>query len=201
MYVLTTGQAIRRLVPSRRRRGFTLIELMVAVSIVAILATLAAPSFRDIVRRNRTAAISNEFTASVARSRSEAVSRNTCVTMCRSTLTPSADTSAPRCDAGPNWTAGWIAFVNPTCGAALDEPAVADLLLVSGPFSTDFTLTTDATNTDRLLVAGSGHLRVGDVGRFRLQYQTTGTTLSSNRSICVSRLGRTLLRDYGSTCG
>ena len=37
----------------RRRRGFTLIEIMIAVVIVAILAAIALPSFRDSVRKSR----------------------------------------------------------------------------------------------------------------------------------------------------
>ena len=38
---------------TRRRRGFTLIEIMIAVVIVAILAAIALPSFRDSVRKSR----------------------------------------------------------------------------------------------------------------------------------------------------
>lgn len=42
----------------RRTQGFTLIELMVVVGVVAILAALAAPSYRDyVLRTNRTEAI------------------------------------------------------------------------------------------------------------------------------------------------
>ena len=37
----------------RRARGFTLIEIMVTVAIVAILATIAYPSYTDYIRRGR----------------------------------------------------------------------------------------------------------------------------------------------------
>jgi type IV pilus assembly protein PilE len=37
--------------PTRRDRGFTLIELMIAVVIVGILTAVAVPSYRDYVRR------------------------------------------------------------------------------------------------------------------------------------------------------
>ena len=44
-----------RLPPRQRRRGFTLIEIMIAVAIVAILAAIALPSFMDSIRKSRRA--------------------------------------------------------------------------------------------------------------------------------------------------
>lgn len=42
-----------RLTPNRSQRGFTLIELMIAVAIVAILVAVALPSYRDYVVRGQ----------------------------------------------------------------------------------------------------------------------------------------------------
>ena len=58
-----------------RRRGFTLIELMVVVALVAIIVTLAAPSFRDLIVMRRLRGASAELVTDVQFARSEAVSR------------------------------------------------------------------------------------------------------------------------------
>ena len=150
---------------------------------------------RDFLIRNRTAAISNEFVATVLRARSEAVSRNTCVTVCRSTL---AD-SPPKCSStGTNWQTGWIAFANATCTATVSEPAADDIFVRAGPFDPAYTLSSSGTNADKLMFSPSGNARAGDAGRFDLQYLSE--TRSSNRGICLSALGRTRLIEMGGTC-
>src|SRR5690554_5491537 len=44
------------------KKGFTLIELMITVAIVAILVALALPSFRDVIRKSRRADAMNAIT-------------------------------------------------------------------------------------------------------------------------------------------
>lgn len=64
---------------ARRRGGFTLIELMVTVAMVAIFATLAAPAFREMIAAQRLRAAASAFTESLRIARSESVKRNTSV--------------------------------------------------------------------------------------------------------------------------
>lgn len=183
--------------PARRPRGLTLIELMVAIAIVAILATLAAPSFRDFLIRNRSAALANELTGTILRARNEAVNRNTCVVVCRTTNPASV---APSCTAGSaDWRPGWMVFVDPTCEGTANEPATADLLVMStGPFDAGFSLVKNGTNTERLMFSASGNARVGDAGRFDLRWQST--TRPSNRGVCLNALGRTRVVAFEGAC-
>jgi type IV fimbrial biogenesis protein FimT len=65
--------------------GFTLIELMVVVALVAILAALAAPSWTQLQMRNTIRTAVNDFTSSLYLARAEAVRLNVPVTVCPST--------------------------------------------------------------------------------------------------------------------
>lgn len=60
-----------------RLRGFTLIELMIVVAVVAVIVTLAAPSFRDMILMQRLKGINAQLVTDMAFARSEATSRNT----------------------------------------------------------------------------------------------------------------------------
>ena len=81
--------------------GFTLIELMVTLTVLGILTLLAAPSFNEAILGNKLAGFSNTFVASAQLARSEAIKRNNAVTLCRS-----AD--GLTCAASGTWQQGWI---------------------------------------------------------------------------------------------
>jgi len=57
-------------------RGFTIIELMVTLVIVAVMVTLAAPSFTRMIRQNRMSTQVNEFIAAANLAKSEAIRRS-----------------------------------------------------------------------------------------------------------------------------
>ncbi len=56
-------------------RGFTLIELMISIAIVAILLAVAVPSFTEVILQNRMTSYVNEMLASVNYARTEAIKR------------------------------------------------------------------------------------------------------------------------------
>lgn len=84
------------------KNGFTLIELMVTIAILAIIATIAVPSFQSIIERNRTVTQANNFLSAVQLARSEAVKR-------RDTVTLTADSG--------NFENGWCVHTGIACNA------------------------------------------------------------------------------------
>jgi type IV fimbrial biogenesis protein FimT len=61
------------------QKGFTLIELMISLGILAILATMAVPSFQGVIEKNRVTSQANALLSAVQTARSEAVRRGVAV--------------------------------------------------------------------------------------------------------------------------
>ncbi|MGB1950269.1 MAG: GspH/FimT family pseudopilin [Marinobacter sp.] len=83
--------------------GFTLIELMITIVILAIIVTIGIPSFRNIIVSNSVAFDRDEFFSLVTFARSEAIKRGTGVTICKSA-------NGTTCTDSLSWNQGWLAF-------------------------------------------------------------------------------------------
>lgn len=79
--------------------GFTLLELMITISVAGILMAMAIPSFSDMIRNNRLTSYTNEFVTSLNIARSEAVKRGQHVVV-------------RKIVAGAGWENGWQVFVD-----------------------------------------------------------------------------------------
>lgn len=81
------------------KRGFTLIELMVTVAVLAIMAAIAIPNFQTFLMNSRMASQANDVITAFNLARSEAVKRAANVTVCASSNGTSCTGS---------WQQGWI---------------------------------------------------------------------------------------------
>jgi type IV fimbrial biogenesis protein FimT len=89
--------------PARRRiPGFTLIEMMIVLVIVAVLLMIALPSFNVLSLRTKLKSHANDMVASVYLARSEAIKRNATMTMCI------ANSDGDDCAGAGDWDQGWI---------------------------------------------------------------------------------------------
>lgn len=88
-----------------KNSGFTLIELMVTLSIAAILMGIAVPSFQTTIKSNRIVTQTNQLVTALNLARSEAIKRGVQVTVCKS-----ADRAT--CTTNGNWDQSWLVFVD-----------------------------------------------------------------------------------------
>ena len=79
MYFHLFRRPVRSLPPSlashRHARGFTLMEVMVVVSILGVLAALAAPSFTSLIDKWRISQATDSMKSTIYYARSEAIKR------------------------------------------------------------------------------------------------------------------------------
>ncbi len=86
-----------------RAGGFTLVELMVTIAIVAILAAIAFPNFESTMRSNRVTTSTNELIASINLARSEALRSPGGAVIC-------ASSNGSSCTG--TWSQGWIVWMD-----------------------------------------------------------------------------------------
>lgn len=89
----------------RRLRGFTLLELMIVISVLAILAVVAVPNFNAILLNWRVTSSVNDLMTSMRLARSESEKSGRAVVVCPGTLTTCTPSTT-------GWSSGWIVFVN-----------------------------------------------------------------------------------------
>lgn len=111
----------------QKQGGFTLVELLFTVVILAVLLSIGVPNLRDFLRNSRMTAYANDMLADVNLARTEAIKRRVVVGVCAST-DPLA--TSPAC-AATNVTSfrGWLVFVddaNPNAASGNDGNGVID---------------------------------------------------------------------------
>lgn len=89
---------------ARQHNGFTLIELMIVIAILAVVMSIGYPGFRTLIQNNRMASQTNGMLGVLQLARSEAVTRRQQVTVC-----PSSDQNT--CNSA-DWNDGGLARRN-----------------------------------------------------------------------------------------
>jgi type IV fimbrial biogenesis protein FimT len=92
------------------QEGVTLIELLVTLSVVAIIVAVGVPALRDFFATNQMSAAANDLVTSMHLARSEAIKREVSTRMCPS---DNWDAPDPTCTALGSLADGWIVIADP----------------------------------------------------------------------------------------
>lgn len=168
-------------------QGFTAIELMVVVSIVAILAAIAAPSFSPLIERWRVRQAAENLQSTLYYARSEAIKRGGSVVIAKA-ANGSGCTNAT---ANTQWGCGWTVFVDTNNNGTQDAgqtPPEDTLQLPVAPTRVEINV---AGSNGRITVDRWGQL--GSNGsnsfEFRLMPQGTTTAHAGATALCVTAGG------------
>lgn len=137
-------------------KGLTLIELIVVIVIIVIIASISGSSFNDLIRRQQAHSEVNVLFSLIYLARSEAIKRNSVVTVCKSN-------DASQC--GGTWSDGWIVFEDSDSNGSRD---VADVLITSGSIGDDYQLSSIAFGSNNYIRFTSRGLTLAQNGTFKL---------------------------------
>ncbi|MFW5926593.1 MAG: GspH/FimT family pseudopilin [Wenzhouxiangella sp.] len=138
-----------------QNKGLTVIELMIAVAVMAVILTTAMPALGRFMENQRINAATNELVGHLQYARHEAIFRNTYVAAC-----PSRD--GRTCTGGNRWDQGWIVHVDANNSRQPDRPE--DILRV---------------------VEGDENTLMHSAGRTRVRFQGHGGAYGTNLTIRV----------------
>lgn len=157
--------------------GITLIEQIMALAILAVLVSIAAPSLGDLVSRNRLQSTQMDYIAGLQHAREAAVMHGVPVVFC-----PSSD--GEQCQASSTWDQGWL----------IGEDRDGDYQPDHQP------LYTGASSDTRLHVRSSP-------GRYRVRFHPDGSAAGSNLTLtmCLEGQGErglsVVVSNAGRICG
>lgn len=175
----------------RAAKGFTLIELMVVVSMIAVLSTLAMPSLVALASNQTLSNSASDLLSAVLQARSSALKENR-----RVLVQPTSNS---------NWSSGWIIYIDVDKSATYDS-SVDTLLFTKEPLSSDIAIGSlsgsgESSNSASLFGFDGDGFLANVSGNYDGSVLMKSNKTGKKKYIVVSRVGRGRLCDPSQTPG
>ena len=168
--------------------GFTLIELMIVISIAAILLAIGVPSFQYVTSANRASSEINGLLGDLQFARAEAIREGQTVTVC-----PSANGTS--CSGSTSWKNGWLVFSD--TGAPLTIDGTDRLLKLQSSFANSDAL--DADKTISAITFSREGFAFGLGGPMTFTLHDSSTNAAYTRCLSVTIVGALSTQIGGKT--
>lgn len=155
-----------------KNAGFTLIELMITVTILGIVLGLAVPAMSDFATRQRVSGQASELMLSLAYARSEAIKRGTNISV------------IPKTNQATGWASGWCVRSDASANCTEDANLLKD-------FSASGTVTISSNwlaSNPKLTFSRNGTL--GSAGWFKASSDKLDADRNDARCVKIERTGR-----------
>lgn len=172
-----------RMARGTRLRGLTLVELALALAVLALLLRTGVPALEELAEAFTLQAVIGEFGADVQLTRSAALQRNARVVMCKS--------NGHACQAVGGWEQGWIVFHDANANGAAD--AGEEIVGRHGPLPAGWRLTGNKFVSNYVSYTGAGTSKMFSgafqAGTVTLCRESPGPSVVA-RNLVLSSAGR-----------
>jgi len=169
------------------QRGFNLLELLIAISILGVITAIAVPSFQSISINSNLSTETNDLVASLRYARSEAAKQGLNVTVC------SANAGLTACSGSADWSTGWLVVDSGgnvlNVREALPADTATEMDIVGGTGAIVFNRNGFSSSARTIKLCGPDNsarrargVIVSVDGRVRLATDSNGNSIAEDRS-------------------
>jgi type IV fimbrial biogenesis protein FimT len=170
----------------RYSSGFTMLEVVIVITIVTILMMVGIPSFQYVTTANRISAEVNGLLGDMQFARAEAIKEGQTVVVC-------ASTTGTTCSTGNSWQNGWMVCSDPGADGACD--AGQPVLRVQNAFTSTDTFQASG-NTSAVTFNREG-FAVGLPGIVTIALHNVTSVTAYTRCLALSAVGTLQVQQAG----
>ncbi|WP_368923646.1 GspH/FimT family pseudopilin [Comamonas aquatica] len=173
----------------KKIKGFTLVEILIVLTILGIFSSLAAPSISSMIRSNRIAGKANIISSSIKVAKSESIKQGKIFTLC-----PTINFST--CADSNEWNTGWILFSDDDNNKEPNNPT--EIILIQNSLGLEDTIT---SNKKTVSINHEGFVfDLPAIGQTIFTIKSSSSDNSTQRCVLINQSGSALIKEKGSDC-